>query len=80
LKFESAKTSYCLFILQVARRSGPLEDVAVIQSVRQKVGNLIEIRVDANRKWTFAQAMEFASHVKDCNLQYIEVTYAEPQG
>lgn len=65
--------------LKVARRSGPLEDVAVIQAVRQKIGNLIEIRADANRKWTFSQAMQFASHVKDCNLQYIEEPVKFPE-
>ncbi|XP_057848584.2 protein PHYLLO, chloroplastic isoform X2 [Cryptomeria japonica] len=64
--------------LKVARRSEPLEDAAVIRAVRQKVGHLIEIRVDANRKWTFSQAMQFATGVKDCNLQYIEEPVQHP--
>ena len=46
--------------------------MAVIQAVWKKAGNLIENYANANRKWTFSQAMQFASHVKDCNLQYIE--------
>ncbi|KAH9297375.1 hypothetical protein KI387_029057, partial [Taxus chinensis] len=64
--------------LKVARRPEPLEDAAVVQAVRQKVGHLIDIRADANRKWTFSQAMQFASGVKDCNLQYIEEPVEHP--
>eukprot|EP01018_Ginkgo_biloba_P037309 Gb_25073 [translate_table: standard] len=63
---------FCTIKLKVARRSSPLEDAAVIQAVREKVGPLIEIRVDANRNWTFAQAMQFATGVKNCNIEYIE--------
>ncbi|PIN25904.1 Isochorismate synthase [Handroanthus impetiginosus] len=48
------------------------EDIAVIQEVRRKVGPYIVLRADANRKWTYDEAVKFASSVKDCNLQYIE--------
>ncbi|XP_043715830.1 protein PHYLLO, chloroplastic isoform X2 [Telopea speciosissima] len=58
--------------LKVARRSNPLEDAAVIQEIRQKIGYKIKIRADANQKWTFEQAIQFASAVKCCDLQYIE--------
>ncbi|KAF3944586.1 hypothetical protein CMV_028957 [Castanea mollissima] len=58
--------------LKVARRGGPIHDAAVIQEVRKMVGCQIELRVDANRNWTFEEAIEFGSFVKDCNLQYIE--------
>ncbi|XP_071926844.1 protein PHYLLO, chloroplastic-like isoform X2 [Coffea arabica] len=58
--------------IKVARRSNPIEDAMVIQEVRRKVGNHVEIRVDANRGWTFSEAAEFANLVKNCNLQYIE--------
>ncbi|GAB4828987.1 hypothetical protein Ancab_018646 [Ancistrocladus abbreviatus] len=60
------------FKLKVARRTDPKEDAEVIQEIRKKVGPQIKLRVDANRKWTYEQAIEFGSHVKDCNLQYIE--------
>ncbi|KAL3512857.1 hypothetical protein ACH5RR_025574, partial [Cinchona calisaya] len=58
--------------IKVGRRANPMEDAKVIQEVRRKVGNQIELRVDANRSWTFAEAVEFANLVKNFDLQYIE--------
>ncbi|XP_017425308.1 protein PHYLLO, chloroplastic isoform X3 [Vigna angularis] len=58
--------------LKVARRGDPMLDAAIIQEVRKKVGRKIIIRADANRSWTYEEAMKFSSLVKDCNLQYIE--------
>ncbi|XP_021292917.1 protein PHYLLO, chloroplastic isoform X1 [Herrania umbratica] len=58
--------------IKVARRADPVEDAAVIQEVRKKVGCHIELRVDANRNWTYEEAIQFGCLVKDCNLQYIE--------
>ncbi|XP_057414973.1 protein PHYLLO, chloroplastic isoform X3 [Lotus japonicus] len=58
--------------LKVARGGDPVQDAALIQEVRKKVGRQIIIRADANRKWTYEEAMKFSSLVKDCNLQYIE--------
>ncbi|KAL0380681.1 UNVERIFIED_CONTAM: protein PHYLLO, chloroplastic [Sesamum angustifolium] len=58
--------------IPVARRADPTEDIAVIQEVRKKVGQHIVLRADANRKWTYDDAIRFASGVKDCSLQYIE--------
>ncbi|KAL3654341.1 hypothetical protein CASFOL_004022 [Castilleja foliolosa] len=58
--------------IKVARRANPDEDIATIQEVRRKVGQDIVLRVDANRKWTYDEAVKFARSVKDCCLQYIE--------
>ncbi|XP_024956733.2 protein PHYLLO, chloroplastic isoform X5 [Citrus sinensis] len=58
--------------LKVARRADPIKDAEVIQEVRKKVGHRIELRVDANRNWTYQEALEFGFLVKDCDLQYIE--------
>lgn len=58
---------------QVARQGSPLHDAAVIQAVRKKVGYQIQVRADANRNWTYKEAIQFGSLVKDCDLQYIEV-------
>ncbi|KAF2321397.1 hypothetical protein GH714_040986 [Hevea brasiliensis] len=43
-----------------------------LQEVRKKVGRQIELRVDANRNWSYEEAIRFGSLVKDCDLQYIE--------
>ncbi|KAL6529268.1 hypothetical protein OROGR_014891 [Orobanche gracilis] len=58
--------------IKVARRDNPDEDIATIQEVRKKVGQNIILRADANRKWKYDQAVNFACSVKDCFLQYIE--------
>lgn len=50
-------------------------DAAVVQEVRKKLGNQIELRVDANRNWSYEEAILFSSLVKDCGLQYIEVLF-----
>lgn len=44
----------------------------VIQEVRKKVGHQINLRADANRKWTYEEAVLFGSSVMNCGLQYIE--------
>ncbi|KAG0608149.1 hypothetical protein M758_8G082600 [Ceratodon purpureus] len=58
--------------LKVGRRDTPEEDAAVIQAVRERVGADVQIRADANRKWSYQQAIEFANLVRDCDLQYLE--------
>uniref|UniRef100_A0A7N0VBE5 Mandelate racemase/muconate lactonizing enzyme C-terminal domain-containing protein n=2 Tax=Kalanchoe fedtschenkoi TaxID=63787 RepID=A0A7N0VBE5_KALFE len=58
--------------LKVARRSDPLEDAEVIKEVRKKVGRKIAIRADANRKWSYEEAVQFAHSVKNYNIQYLE--------
>ncbi|KAL7171373.1 hypothetical protein ACSBR2_036094 [Camellia fascicularis] len=58
--------------LKVARRPDPIEDAMVIQEVRKKVGHQINLRADANRKWTYEEAVLFGSSVMNCGLQYIE--------
>ncbi|KAF0928968.1 hypothetical protein E2562_011059 [Oryza meyeriana var. granulata] len=47
--------------LKVGRHENPAEDAAVIQKIRETVGYKINIRADANRKWTYKQAIDFGS-------------------
>ena len=56
----------------MARRESPIEDAQVIQEIRKKVGPHIQLRADANKKWSFNEAIQFGSNVKDCGLEYIE--------
>lgn len=58
--------------VKVARCKNPWKDASVIHEIRQTVGCKINIRVDANRKWTYEQAVQFGLSIKHCNLQYIE--------
>ncbi|XP_048134972.1 protein PHYLLO, chloroplastic isoform X2 [Rhodamnia argentea] len=57
---------------EVARQADPIQDAIIIQEVRKKVGYKIQLRADANRKWTYEEAIRFSSSVKNCDLQYIE--------
>ncbi|XP_050872280.1 protein PHYLLO, chloroplastic isoform X2 [Lathyrus oleraceus] len=66
------KEGFSAIKLKVARGRDPVQDATLIQEVRKKVGCQIIIRVDANRNWTFEEAMKFGSLAKDSNLQYIE--------
>uniref|UniRef100_A0A0A9CFW5 Mandelate racemase/muconate lactonizing enzyme C-terminal domain-containing protein n=1 Tax=Arundo donax TaxID=35708 RepID=A0A0A9CFW5_ARUDO len=58
--------------LKVGRRGSPTEDAAVLHKIRETVGYQINIRVDANQKWTYERALEFGSRAKSLRLQYIE--------
>ncbi|XP_071926454.1 protein PHYLLO, chloroplastic isoform X3 [Coffea arabica] len=66
------KEGFIAVKMKVARRANVIEDIAVIQEVRRKVGDQVELRVDANRNWTYDEAIQFANSVKNCRLQYIE--------
>ena len=46
------------FVMQVGRRSDPLQDAAVVLAVRQAVGPGVVLRADANRAWSLKQAVE----------------------
>ena len=43
------------------------------------IGQKIELRADANRNWTYEQAIQFGSQVKNCDLKYIEVCAVKKQ-
>lgn len=58
--------------IKVARRSDPIEDAMVIHEVRKKVGPSIKLRADANRKWSYKEAVQFGHSVINCDLQYVE--------
>ncbi|KAM7464415.1 hypothetical protein LguiA_032536 [Lonicera macranthoides] len=66
------KEGFTAIKLKVARRADPTEDASVIQELRKQVGEQIELRADANRNWTYEDAILFGTCVKDCGLQYIE--------
>eukprot|EP00898_Chlorokybus_atmophyticus_P002770 jgi/Chlat1/3494/Chrsp23S03682 len=63
---------FCTLKLKVGRRATPEQDAACVRAVREAVGPDVRLRVDANRAWTLPQAIEFASDVQDCQLEFIE--------
>ncbi|KAF3773187.1 PHYLLO protein [Nymphaea thermarum] len=70
---QLVKDGFSTVKLKVARRASPSEDAAIIQAIRNRLGYQINIRVDANRMWTFEEAMEFGKCIASDSLQYIEV-------
>ena len=48
------------------------EDLERLELAKKIFGNQITLRVDANRRWEFKQAKEFALGVKDFNIEYCE--------
>ena len=67
--------SFSKSLWKVGRRESPIEDAAVVHKIREVVGYKINIRVDANQKWTYEQAVEFGYRAKSLRLEYIEVHY-----
>ncbi|KAK9090962.1 hypothetical protein Sjap_024139 [Stephania japonica] len=72
LAVKLVKEGFTAIKLKVGRRVNPSEDADVVQEIRKSIGHLARLRVDANRNWTYKQALEFGSGVKLCDLQYIE--------
>ncbi|KAL5828551.1 hypothetical protein ACOSQ3_018019 [Xanthoceras sorbifolium] len=66
------KEGFAAIKLKVARQADPIQDAAIVQEVRKRIGRQIELRVDANRNWNYEEALEFGSLVKTCDIQYIE--------
>ncbi len=48
------------------------EDLRRLEIAEKILGNQISLRVDANRRWEFKQASEFARGIRDFNVEYCE--------
>lgn len=75
---ELVKAGFCTLKLKVGRRRCPLEDAAMVKLVREKVGPSIHLRADANRKWSYEEAKDFANSIQSCRLQYLEEPTSNP--
>lgn len=58
--------------IKVARELAPEVDARIVSEIRTAVGQGIRIRCDANRGWSFDEAVAFATEVKDANIEYVE--------
>ncbi|NWG11377.1 dipeptide epimerase [Candidatus Bathyarchaeota archaeon] len=50
----------------------PTEDVERIRLIREAVGNIIQLRIDANQGWTPKQAIEALNKMAKFNIQFAE--------
>lgn len=53
------------------------EEIAMVQHIRNTVGNNVALRLDANRSWSLPTAVEFGSAVAHCAIAYIEEPLAD---
>lgn len=72
-----AAAGYPAVKLKVGRRS-VAEDVSAVRAVRDGLPPAVALRLDANRAWSWDQAVEFAGGVAGVALDYIEEPLAEP--
>lgn len=57
--------------LKVGRHSIE-KDIARVQALSEVLGEAISLRLDANRAWTYEQAVAFAERIEDVPVEYIE--------
>ncbi|HYE95095.1 MAG TPA: o-succinylbenzoate synthase [Rubricoccaceae bacterium] len=58
---------------------GPIEDDAErVRAVRERVGSGVALRADANRGWSWTEAVAFAEGVRGAALDYVEEPLREP--
>jgi o-succinylbenzoate synthase len=56
------------------------EDVARVRAVRDRVGRDVRLRIDANRAWSEAEAIEALRALEDVGLEYCEEPVSHPEG
>jgi len=47
-------------------------EAKMVNTVRRITPAVISIRLDANRAWSFDEALRFAAAIRDCEIEYIE--------
>lgn len=68
---KAVQDGYTTLKIKVGRHSLE-DDIANVRSIRERVGNNIALRLDANRTWSLETALELGYALKDCRIEYIE--------
>lgn len=55
-------------------------DAQLVRGLREVLGEVVSLRLDANRAWSFAEAVDFARAVADVEYEYIEEPLTDPSG
>ena len=71
-----ADAGYPAVKLKVGRQS-VADDIGLVRAVRQSLPASVALRLDANRAWTWEQAVAFARAVADLSLDYVEEPLAD---
>lgn len=53
-------------------------DVQRVRTVRRALGSEVQLRLDANRAWSYADARFFAEQIEDLSVDYVEEPLADP--
>ena len=72
-----AGEGYLALKLKVGRR-GPLEEAELAAAVRERVGDAVALRLDANRAWDLPTALGFAEQVAAARPAYLEEPVRDP--
>jgi O-succinylbenzoate synthase len=56
------------------------EDIALVRAVAEALGGDVALRLDANRAWSFEEALEFARGIEGVRVEYLEEPLADPAG
>ncbi len=56
------------------------EDADLVGAVADVIGDAVALRLDANRAWSFEEAVDFLRDTSDLRYEYIEEPLAEPAG
>ena len=75
---DLAEAGYPAVKLKVGRQS-VAEDVTLVEAVRSALPVSVALRLDANRAWSWEEAVEFASAVAGLALDYVEEPLTEPE-
>ena len=73
-----AEAGYAAVKLKVGRQSVGA-DVETVRAVRRSLPAAVALRLDANRAWSWGQAVAFAEGVAGLALDYVEEPLAEPE-
>ncbi|PAP77898.1 o-succinylbenzoate synthase [Rubrivirga marina] len=73
-----AKAGYVAVKLKVGRQR-VAEDVALVRAVDEALPAAVALRLDANRAWSWDEAVAFAEGVDGVVLDYVEEPLAEPE-
>ncbi len=54
------------------------EEIKLVQTIRQKIGDRTTLRLDANRAWDLQDAVTFSCSVKNLSIEYVEEPLKNP--
>jgi o-succinylbenzoate synthase len=75
---DSLDKNYRAIKLKIGR--WPLnEEINLIRAIQHKIGNSSILRLDANRNWTFAQAVKFVKSIEISAIDYLEEPLKNPE-